>query len=212
VRDVIQGIKMTFAFAQTTVAAFQPAPSAESSTDESLIERIARRDQLAMRALFARHRLRVYRFALRLVRDETLAEDVLSDVFLDVWRQAGRFEARAAVSTWLLAITRFKALSATRRRPDVELNDEMAATIPDPADDPELALQHASDARMLRGCLVKLSPAHAEIIDLVYYHDKSVKEVADIVGISDATVKTRMFYARNRLAQLVQDAAPATIH
>jgi RNA polymerase sigma-70 factor (ECF subfamily) len=64
---------------------------------------------------------------------------------------------------------------------------------------------------MLRGCLVKLSPAHAEIIDLVYYHDKSVKEVADIVGISDATVKTRMFYARKRLAQLVQDAAPATI-
>jgi RNA polymerase sigma-70 factor, ECF subfamily len=203
---------MTLAFAQTTVAAFQPAPSTESSTDESLIERIACRDQLAMRILFARHRLRVYRFALRMVRDESLAEDVLSDVFLDVWRQADKFEARAAVSTWLLAITRFKALSATRRRLDVELDDEMAAAIPDPADDPELALQHTSDANMLRQCLIKLSPAHAEIIDLVYYHDKSVKEVAEIVGISDATVKTRMFYARKRLAQLVEDAAPTTIH
>jgi RNA polymerase sigma-70 factor (ECF subfamily) len=203
---------MTLAFAQTTVAAFQPAPSAESSTDETLIERIARGDQLAMRVLFARHRLRVYRFALRMVRDDTLAEDVLSDVFLDVWRQADKFEARAAVSTWLLAITRFKALSAMRRRLDVELDDEMAATIADPADDPELVLQHASDAKMLRLCLVKLSPAHAEIIDLVYYHDKSVKEVAEIVGISDATVKTRMFYARKRLAQLVEDAAPTTIH
>ncbi len=203
---------MTFAFAQTTVAAFQPAPSAESSTDERLIERIARRDHLAMRTLFARHRLRVYRFALRMVRDETLAEDVLSDVFLDVWRQAGKFEARAAVSTWLLAITRFKALSATRRRLDVELDDEMAAAIPDPADDPEFALQHSNDAKMLRRCLIKLSPAHAEIIDLVYYHDKSVKEVAEIVGISDATVKTRMFYARKRLVQLMEDAAPTTIH
>ena len=203
---------MTLAFAQTTVAAFQPAPSAESSTDERLIERIARRDQLAMRTLFARHRLGVYRFALRIVRDETLAEDVLSDVFLDVWRQADRFQARAAVSTWLLAITRFKALSATRRRLDVELDEEMAAAIADPADDPELALQHTGDARMLRQCLIKLSPAHAQVIDLVYYHDKSVKEVAEIVGISDATVKTRMFYARKRLAQLVQNAAPTTIH
>jgi RNA polymerase sigma-70 factor, ECF subfamily len=186
--------------------------SAEASTDETLIERIACRDQLAMRTLFTRHRLRVYRFAVRMVRDETLAEDLLSDVFLDVWRQAGKFEGRSTVSTWLLAIARLKALSAMRRRLDVELNDKMAATIPDMADDPEVALQHKRSAEMLRHCLIKLSPAHAEIIDLVYYHDKSVKEVAEIVGISGATVKTRMFYARKKLAQFVQDAEPATIH
>ena len=177
-----------------------------------LIERIARGDQVAMRTLFARHRLRVYRFVLRMVRDETLAEDLLSDVFLDVWRQGAQFEARAAVSTWLLAIARFKALSAMRRRMDVELDDKMAATIADPADDPEVALQHKNGAEMLRQRLIKLSPAHAEIIDLVYYHGKSVKEVAEIVGISDATVKTRMFYARKKLAQLMQDTAPTTIH
>jgi RNA polymerase sigma-70 factor (ECF subfamily) len=99
-----------------------------------------------------------------------------------------------------------------RRRLDVELDDQMAATIANPADDPEVALQHKSRAEMLRRCLIKLSPAHAEIIDLVYYHDKSVKEVAEIVGISGATVKTRMFYARKKLAELVQDAVPATIH
>ena len=205
---------MTFAFARmgSTAAAFRPAVALESSTDEALIGRIARSDQLAMRTLFARHRLRVYRFVLRIVKDETLAEDLLSDVFLDVWRQAAQFEARAAVSTWLLAIARFKALSAMRRRMDVELDDEMAATIADPADDPEVALQHKNGAEMLRQCLIKLSPAHAEIIDLVYYHGKSVKEVAEIVGISDATVKTRMFYARKKLAQLVQDTAPTTIH
>jgi RNA polymerase sigma-70 factor (ECF subfamily) len=97
---------------------------------------------------------------------------------------------------------------------DVELDDEMAAAIPDPADGPELALQHTNEANMLRRCLIKLSPAHAEVIDLVYYHDKSIREVADIVGVSDATVKTRMFYARKNLAQLVEDAdaAPAAIH
>ena len=205
---------MTLAFARMglTVASFQPAGSIESSTDEQLIERIAGGDQLAMRALFARHRLRVYRFVLRMVRDETLAEDLLSDVFFDVWRQADRFEARSAVSTWLLAIARFKALSALRRRLNVEFDDEMAATIEDRADNPEIALQHKRDVEVLRHCLMKLSPAHAEVIDLVYYHGKSVKEAAQIVGISDATVKTRMFYARKKLAQLVQDTDPTTIH
>jgi RNA polymerase sigma-70 factor (ECF subfamily) len=205
---------MTLAFARmgSIVASFQPAASAEASTDEKLIERIARGDQLAMRALFARHRLRVYRFVLRMVRDETLAEDLLSDVFFDVWRQAGRFEARAAVSTWVLGIARFKALSALRRRSNVEFDDEMAATIEDPADNPEIALQHKRDAEVLRHCLMKLSPAHAEVIDLIYYHSKSVKEVAQIIGISDATVKTRMFYARKKLAHLVQDTDLMTIH
>jgi RNA polymerase sigma-70 factor, ECF subfamily len=59
---------------------------------------------------------------------------------------------------------------------------------------------------MLRGALTKLSPEHREIIDLVYYHEKSVDDAADILSISRATVKTRMFYARKKLAELVQAA------
>ena len=89
----------------------------QTTSDEVLIGRIASGDRLAMQVLFARHHVRVYRFVLRLVNDPTLAEDLISEVFLDVWRQAGRFEARSAVSTWLLAIARFKALSALRKRP-----------------------------------------------------------------------------------------------
>src|ERR1039457_2030072 len=98
----------------------------QTTSDEVLIARIAGGDRLAMQVLFARHQVRVYRFVLRLVRNEATAEDLISEVFLDVWRQAGKFEGRSAVSTWLLAITRFKALSALRRRKDVELDDEAA--------------------------------------------------------------------------------------
>ena len=87
-----------------------------------------------MRSLFARHGVSLYRWLLRFVNDGALAEDLLSDVFLDVWRQAGSFEARSSVSTWLLSIARYKALSARRRRMDAELNDGMLANIPDPAD------------------------------------------------------------------------------
>ena len=157
-----------------------------------------------MQVLFARHHVRVYRFALRLVRNEATAEDLISEVFLDVWRQAGKFEGRSAVSTWLLAITRFKALSVLRRKPEQELDEETAEAIEDTADTPEVALEKKEKGAVLRKCMEALSAEHREIIDLVYYHEKSVEEVAEIVGIPENTVKTRMFYARKRLAELLK--------
>jgi RNA polymerase sigma-70 factor (ECF subfamily) len=178
----------------------------QATSDEVLIGRIASGDRLAMQVLFARHHVRVYRFVLRLVRDESTAEDLISEVFLDVWRQAGRFEGRSAVSTWVLAIARFKALSALRRRPEEELDEEAAEAIEDTADDPEVAIAKKDKSAIIRKCLEGLSAEHREIIDLVYYHEKSVEEVAQIVGIPENTVKTRMFYARKRLAELLKAA------
>jgi RNA polymerase sigma-70 factor, ECF subfamily len=180
--------------------------SADTASDAVLIQRIAAGDQLAMRALFARHRIPLYRWLLRSVRDETLAEDLLSDVFLDVWRQAGSYRGDASVSTWLLAIARYKALSARRARPHAELDARVASSIADPADNPEAELQKRNRSEVLQDSLARLSPEHGEVVDLVYYHGKSVKEVADIIGIGEATVKTRMFYARKKLADLVATA------
>jgi RNA polymerase sigma-70 factor (ECF subfamily) len=177
-----------------------------AASDEVLIGRIAQGDRLAMQVLFARHHVRVYRFVLRLVRNEAAAEDLISEVFLDVWRQADRFEGRSAVSTWLLAIARFKALSSLRRKPDEELDEETAATIEDASDTPEISLQKKDKSAVLRSCLEQLSREHREVIDLVYYHEKSVEEVAGIVGIPEATVKTRMFYARKKLSELLKAA------
>jgi RNA polymerase sigma-70 factor (ECF subfamily) len=178
----------------------------QATSDEALIGRIASGDRLAMQVLFARHHVRVFRFVLRLVRDESAAEDLISEVFLDVWRQAGRFEGRSAVSTWLLAIARFKALTAMRRKPDAELDEETAEAIEDQADNPEVVLAKKDKSAAIRKCLSGLSVEHREIIDLVYYHEKSVEEVAEIVGIPENTVKTRMFYARKRMAELLRAA------
>ena len=181
-------------------------PPMQATSDEVLIQRIAGGDRLAMQVLFARHHVRVYRFVLRLVRNESTAEDLISEVFLDVWRQAGRFEGRATVSTWLLAIARFKALSALRRKTETELDEETAEAIEDTADTPDVTLEKKDKSEALRKCLSVLSPDHREIIDLVYYHEKSVEEVAEIVGIPEATVKTRMFYARKKLAEALKEA------
>ena len=177
----------------------------QTSSDEVLISRIANGDRLAMQVLFARHHVRVYRFVLRLVRNEATAEDLISEVFLDVWRQAAKFEGRSQVSTWMLSIARFKALSALRRKPEQELADETAAAIEDHSDDPEVTLAKKDKGAVLRECLTALSAEHREVVDLVYYHEKSVEEVARIVDIPEATVKTRMFYARKKLSELLKE-------
>ncbi len=177
----------------------------QTTSDEVLIGRIAQGDRLAMQVLFARHHVRVYRFVLRLVRNNATAEDLISEVFLDVWRQAGSFEGRSAVSTWLLSIARFKALSVLRKKPEEELDDETAGAIEDQSDDPEVTLAKKDKSALLRQCLTALSAEHREIIDLVYYHEKSVDEVAEIVGIPEATVKTRMFYARKKLSEVLKE-------
>ena len=175
-------------------------------SDVELLRRIAAGDKLAMGSFFSRHQLRVFKFLLRKVGNASIAEEIVGDVFLDVWRQAGAFAGRAAVTTWLLGIARLKAADVMRKRKEIALDIDAAELIADPADDPEVTLQKSDRAEVIRHCLSKLSARHEQIIELVYYEGKSVKEVSKLVGISMPTVKSRMFYARRRLAEMM----PAT--
>jgi RNA polymerase sigma-70 factor, ECF subfamily len=167
--------------------------------DQVLIRRVAAADRTAMHVLFSKHHVAVYRFVLQRLQDHASAEDVTSDVFLDVWRQAGRFEGRSTVLTWILAIARHKAFAARARGRSIELDLEMAADQVG-TDDPEAPLQARDRSILLRKCLTKLSPAHREVLDLVYYQEQSMDAVATILGIPRNTAKTRVFYARKRLA------------
>jgi RNA polymerase sigma-70 factor, ECF subfamily len=126
------------------VVGSQPTQTAvrQETSDEALIKAIADGDRRAMQTLFQRHHVRVYRFVQRLTNDASVAEDLVSDVFMDVWRQADGFKAQSQVSTWLMSIARHKALSALRRRPDEQLDEHMAAAIEDPADGPEAIMRN----------------------------------------------------------------------
>ena len=126
-------------------------------------------------------------------------------MFIDL-RHAAKFQGRAKLSTWLLAITRNKVLSAKRGRVDQPLDDALVETIPDPAASIEDRADADRRSAVLRKCIDRLSRAHREIIDLVYYHERSVEEAAAILGAPAATVKTRMFYARRRLSELLAGA------
>jgi len=183
----------------------QTAVAAER-TDEELVQSIAAGDKFAMQILFIRHRDRINRFIQRFTRDECLAEDALSELFLDVWRKAGSFEGECQVATWLLAIARNKTLALLRQRKFVALDETEAGLIEDPTDNPESALDKKSHSTLLQKCLKVLSPNHRQIIDLVYYQSKSIQEAAEVIGIPINTVKTRMFYARNQLGKVLKQA------
>lgn len=178
----------------------------QSDADTELMARVASGDRAAMRSLFAQHNVRVFRFLIRRLRNEALAEEVTNEVFLDVWRQAGRYEGRSSVSTWMLAIAHNKAVSLLRKRSEVTLDEEIAERLPDSGDDPEQHAQKQSKAAVMRQMLELLSDEHREVIDLVYYHEKSVREVAEITGVPEATVKTRMHYARKLLGEKLKSA------
>jgi RNA polymerase sigma-70 factor, ECF subfamily len=175
-----------------------------ADADDVLIRNIARGDKRAMQVLFARHNVRVFRFIMRLIGPTGAAEDLVSEVFIEVWRKAGQFEGRSQVATWLLGIARHKALSHLRNRSFDHLDDDTAQALEDPCDTPETVCEKNDTGALLRRCLTQLSAAHREIIDLVYYHERPMQDVAQILEIPEATVRTRMFYARKHLAELLK--------
>ena len=181
------------------------------ASDKALTSAVADRDQRAMQTLYMRHSVKIFRFISRIVNDPSLAEDLVSEVFLDVWRNAGSFKARSQVTTWLLAIARNKAYSALRRRSDEQIDDEALAAVEDPMEDQETLMDREDHIEIVQKCLAQLSPAHREVLDLVYYHEKSVDEIAEIVGIPASTVKTRAFYARSHMAKILRSAGVAAL-
>jgi RNA polymerase sigma-70 factor (ECF subfamily) len=181
------------------------APNLQAS-DAALVKSIAQGDKTALKALYLRHRERVYRFVVRLSGSDSTADDAVNEVFLAVWREAGNFEGKSQVATWLLAIARFKVLSERRRRSEAPLDERTAALIEDPADSPSISLEKQQRSDILQNCLAKLTPIHRDVINLIYYQGRKVEEVARSTGAPVATIKTRLHYARNHLAELLTEA------
>ncbi|RWC54300.1 sigma-70 family RNA polymerase sigma factor [Mesorhizobium sp.] len=180
--------------------------TAATETDRALVDRVAKGDRAAVRLLFMRHHARVYRFVARQTGSEMMADDIANEVFLELWRQAPGFEGRSEVSTWLLGIARFKALSSLRKKKEDWIDDEAAAAVPDGADTPEVVTMKEDKAAALRRFVDALPEEHRMVIDLAYYHGQSVSEIGEVLDIPVATVKTRMFYARKKLGEALKAA------
>ncbi len=172
--------------------------------DRALLKDIAAGDAKALERLFARTQTRVFRFLLRMVKNTAMAEDLLNEVFLAVWQNAHRYEGRSEPTTWILSIAHNKAASALRKRTEVlGVNDNASAERPSEDDLPDVVAQKHDKGAMLRACIDELSADHRTILDIVYYQEQSVSEAAEVLGIPVNTVKTRMFYARKKLSELL---------
>jgi RNA polymerase sigma-70 factor, ECF subfamily len=167
--------------------------------DAAVMRRVAAADRSAMHILFSRHHVAVYRFVLQRLQDKALAEDITSEVFLDLWRHAARFQGRSTVLAWILAIARHKIFTAGRPKRRIQFEVDVAAAAAESAD-PATPLQVEDRNTVLRKCMTRLAAEHREVIDLVYYQEQSMESVATILGIPRNTAKTRVFYARKRLA------------
>ncbi|PBB45666.1 RNA polymerase subunit sigma [Mesorhizobium sp. WSM3866] len=180
--------------------------NAATETDRALVDRVAKGDRAAVRLLFMRHHARIYRFVARQTGSEMMADDITNEVFLELWRQAPGFEGRSEVSTWLLGIARFKALSLLRKKKEDWIDDDEAAQVPDSADTPEVVTMKEDKAAALRRFVDALPEEHRTVVDLAYYHGQSVTEIGEVLNIPVATVKTRMFYARKKLGEALKAA------
>jgi RNA polymerase sigma-70 factor, ECF subfamily len=159
----------------------------QAASDESLVQSIAAGDRRALRALASGHGVQVFRYALSITRDRTCAEQVLHDVFVEVWRSAGTFDGRTRVSTWLLTLARKTAILASVRRPEPIQTNGAGQALP---------------ARIRR-----LPAIDREIVNLVYAHQRSAAEIADILGVPSSIVTARMFHARRKIAALESASA-----
>jgi RNA polymerase sigma-70 factor (ECF subfamily) len=138
-----------------------------------------------------------------MMRNRAMAEEVMNEVFLAAWQGAGRYEGRSEPLTWLLSIAHNKAVSAMRRKQGVTTVLDDAAAVSDPDDAPDVTVQKQDKGQIIRACMDGLSSEHRTVLDLVYYQERSVSEVAEILSIPEGTVKTRMFHARKKLSELL---------
>jgi len=169
--------------------------SPADDVDRAVLVRLADGELDALEDLYDRYKTMAYSIAYRITNDATLAEDVVQDAFLGVWRNAARYvEGRGSVKTWLLAIVHHRAIDAIRRRrptielPDVEGPPEAAFTLPDVWAEVAAGL----DAETVRGALATLSDVQREAIELAYFGGLTQQEIADRTAAPLGTVKSRM--------------------
>jgi RNA polymerase sigma-70 factor (ECF subfamily) len=169
-----------------------------TQTDAFLLQRIAGGDKQALAALYRAHEKPLYRFILSRLNDPHEAADILHDTFMDVWRVAASFEGRSQVRTWIFGIAYRKVIDAHRKRGRVDLTDEVPET-GEMEDSAEVSLGAAQEAEHLRYCMGRLSDDHRSAISLAFYEDMTCAQIAEVAGVPEGTIKSRLFHARKLL-------------
>jgi RNA polymerase sigma factor (sigma-70 family) len=178
--------------------------------DSQLVELVAEKDAGALEALYDRYGRPAYSLARRILIEETLAQDVVQEVFLSLWRDARRFDAgRGTVATYLLSMTHHRAVDVVRREENLRrwrTSDEGLELEPDPKGRVEDEVEAAERRARVRAALGELPAAQREALLLAYFGGYTQREVAALVGVPLGTVKTRMAAGMRKMREALQDA------
>lgn len=179
-------------------------PANGAPDDLTLLRRVADGDRDAFRRLYSQYHRRLHRFLMRLTRDRQLAEEVINDTMLVVWQHARDFRGASRVSTWILGIGYRRALKSLERRRNSSAQDVIVATCTTPSASLLDALSHGAETHnWVDVALTHLSPEHRMVLELAYFLGLSCEEIAEVAECPLGTVKTRMFYGRERLRQVL---------
>ncbi len=162
--------------------------------ERDLLAMVARKDEASFQRLYDEFAKRVFRYALTLLRDQHLAEEVVQETMITVWSRANTYTGSSRVSTWIFGIARHKSYDILKG----EKKGSRASQLPAIMDDPAPAIERQS---RVREAIDSLPPDQREIIFLTFYENLHYKAIADLLEIPEGTVKSRMYHAKRRLAE-----------
>jgi len=169
----------------------------------SLLSYMAGGDKAAYAAFYREMEKPVFRFIASKLNDPFEANDILHEVFMDVWRSAGKFEGRSAVKTWVFGIAYRKTMDHFRKHGRTDLTDEMPDLVDD-APDAATCLSASQEAAHLRFCLDELKPGHRSAVEMAFMEDMTYGEIAQAVDAPEGTIKTRIFHAKKLLLRCLE--------
>ena len=172
--------------------------------ESSWVKRIAGGDRTAFEELYAAYARRLCGYLFRKIGDPSRAEEVANDVLLDVWKGAKSFAGRSRLSTWIFGIAHHKAVSALRRRRTAKVDLEAAAGLADTSAGAESRLAARDASQRVRDAIESLPVEQRDVVELTFFHDFSYPEISEILKCPIGTVKTRMFHARRKLAEILR--------
>ena len=182
----------------------QSTPSRDGAEPDSLlIQEIAAGDRDAFEKLYRTYAPRLFRYLFSMTGDASRSEELTNDVMIAAWKGAPNFRGESRVSTWLFGIAHHKALNAVRGKQPLTVEIEQASEAAAPDEGPqEIVLRHSLE-QTVRSALQELSPEHREVMELTFYQGLSYLEIAEIMQCPVNTVKTRMFYAKKKLQEVL---------
>jgi len=168
----------------------------KDNPENRLLEEIVKGEEEAFKQLYTMTHKKVFHYLVRLLGNQHIVEDILSQTYVEVWKTAEKFRGESRVITWIIGIARNLAMNELRRNkaPEIELNEEIASQ---PSQFTDCAGSQRTE--ILRDALNKLSSNHREVLDLVFLQGMHYDEIAQVMHVPVNTVKTRVFYAKERI-------------